>query len=155
MFTGELFAGNPAAVCLLDKARSEYWMQDVASEMNLSETSFLVGRDLSIPIYQVDAFTGEMFAGNPAAVCLLGEARAESWMQDVASEMNLSETSFLVRRDDGYDLRWFTPATEANSVTHDTEFASEPSGDWKILRHRGLRRSPLVDRHLAALALVG
>lgn len=75
---------------------------------------------MSIPIYQVDAFTGEMFGGNPAAVCLLGEARGESWMQDVASEMNLSETSFLVRRDDGYDLRWFTPATEVDLCGHAT-----------------------------------
>jgi PhzF family phenazine biosynthesis protein len=71
-------------------------------------------------IYQVDAFTDRAFAGNPAAVCLLPEPRDESWMQDVAREMNLSETAFLVQREDGYDLRWFTPALEVDLCGHAT-----------------------------------
>jgi len=71
-------------------------------------------------IYQIDAFTDRPFAGNPAAVCLLGEAREATWMQHLAREMNLSETAFLVRRDDGFDLRWFTPTVEVDLCGHAT-----------------------------------
>lgn len=74
-------------------------------------------------IYQVDAFTSEPFRGNPAAVCILPEARDEAWMQNVAKEMNLSETAFLLKQDDGYDsysLRWFTPAVEVDLCGHAT-----------------------------------
>jgi PhzF family phenazine biosynthesis protein len=71
-------------------------------------------------ITQVDAFTAEPFAGNPAAVCLLPAARDEKWMQRVAREMNLSETAFLVRQADGFDLRWFTPAVEVDLCGHAT-----------------------------------
>ena len=71
-------------------------------------------------IFQVDAFTQKPFAGNPAAVCILPEAASEDWMQKVAREMNLSETAFLVKRDDGYDLRWFTPAVEVELCGHAT-----------------------------------
>jgi predicted PhzF superfamily epimerase YddE/YHI9 len=73
-----------------------------------------------IPLAQVDAFTDRPFAGNPAAVCLLPEARPEDWLQAVALEMNLSETAFLVRRDDGFDLRWFTPGAEVDLCGHAT-----------------------------------
>lgn len=76
--------------------------------------------DMSIPIFQVDAFTNRPFAGNPAAVCLLREAALESWMQCVAMEMNLSETAFLSPCDDGYNLRWFTPVTEVALCGHAT-----------------------------------
>jgi PhzF family phenazine biosynthesis protein len=69
---------------------------------------------------QVDAFTDEAFAGNPAAVCLLASARDDIWMQQVAREMNLAETAFLVRRPDGFDLRWFTPAIEVDLCGHAT-----------------------------------
>ncbi len=75
---------------------------------------------MSLTIYQVDAFTNRPFAGNPAAVCLLPKPRDEGWMQDVAREMNLSETAFLVEGDDGYDLRWFTPAMEVDLCGHAT-----------------------------------
>lgn len=54
---------------------------------------------------QVDAFTDRPFTGNPAAVCLLPEPADPGWMQQVAREMNLAETAFLVRRRDGFDLR--------------------------------------------------
>ena len=72
-------------------------------------------------LIQVDAFTGKPFAGNPAAVCMLldGE-RDAAWMQDVAAEMNLSETAFISRRDDGFDLRWFTPSIEVDLCGHAT-----------------------------------
>ncbi|WP_349264018.1 PhzF family phenazine biosynthesis protein [Longimicrobium sp.] len=72
------------------------------------------------PIVQVDAFAHRPFTGNPAAVCVLERPRDEGWMQAVAMEMNLSETAFLVRRDDGWDLRWFTPAVEVDLCGHAT-----------------------------------
>jgi len=75
---------------------------------------------MGIAITQVDAFTDRPFAGNPAAVCLLEQPRDESWMQAVAREMNLSETAFLVRKDGGFDLRWFTPTVEVALCGHAT-----------------------------------
>src|SRR5512138_3485959 len=75
---------------------------------------------MGLTITQVDAFTDTLFAGNPAAVCLLPSPRDERWMQSVAREMNLSETAFLVRRDDGFGLRWFTPAAEVALCGHAT-----------------------------------
>lgn len=71
-------------------------------------------------VVQVDAFTSQPFAGNPAAVCILPEPRDKIWMQLVAREMNLSETAFLVSVEDGYNLRWFTPATEVDLCGHAT-----------------------------------
>jgi PhzF family phenazine biosynthesis protein len=71
-------------------------------------------------IVQVDAFTATPFAGNPAGVCILPEARDAAWMQHVAREMNLSETAFLVRQGDGFQLRWFTPAAEVPLCGHAT-----------------------------------
>jgi PhzF family phenazine biosynthesis protein len=71
-------------------------------------------------ITQVDAFTDTPFAGNPAAVCVLAEPGDPAWMQQVAREMNLSETAFLHRREDGFDLRWFTPAVEVDLCGHAT-----------------------------------
>jgi PhzF family phenazine biosynthesis protein len=76
---------------------------------------------MPIPIAVVDAFTSRPFAGNPAGVCLLDDARPAEWMQAVARELNLSETAFLVRRGDSdWDLRWFTPAGEERLCGHAT-----------------------------------
>jgi PhzF family phenazine biosynthesis protein len=75
---------------------------------------------MPIRIVQVDAFTNRPFAGNPAAVCVLQSARPEQWMRDVAREMNLSETAFLVPQNDGYHLRWLTPAVEVDLCGHAT-----------------------------------
>ena len=80
---------------------------------------------MKIPIYQVDAFASAVFAGNPAAICLL-----ESWLEDrvlqaVASENNLSETAFLVRSGAGFELRWFTPASEVTLCGHATLAAAK------------------------------
>lgn len=72
------------------------------------------------PIVQVDAFTATAFAGNPAAVCVLPEARDAAWMQLVAREMNLSETAFVLRLEDGFSLRWFTPRVEVDLCGHAT-----------------------------------
>src|SRR5215210_3817485 len=75
---------------------------------------------MGLKITQVDAFTNRPFAGNPAAVCILPEPRDEKWMQDVAREMNLSETAFLHRQEDGFNLRWFTPTIEVALCGHAT-----------------------------------
>ncbi len=76
---------------------------------------------MSLRIWQVDAFTDKPFAGNPAAVTILPEARDAEWMQLVAREMSLSETAFLGRRADGdYALRWFTPTVEVGLCGHAT-----------------------------------
>ena len=75
---------------------------------------------MGLRITQVDAFTDVPFGGNPAAVCLLPAPRDEGWMQRVAREMNLSETAFLEKRDDGFALRWFTPTTEVALCGHAT-----------------------------------
>ncbi|GHO83254.1 PhzF family phenazine biosynthesis protein [Dictyobacter formicarum] len=71
-------------------------------------------------IIQVDAFTDEPFRGNPAAVCVLSEPRDAQWMQQVAAEMNLSETAFLLRQGEGFQLSWFTPAVEVELCGHAT-----------------------------------
>ncbi|MHB1536718.1 MAG: PhzF family phenazine biosynthesis protein, partial [Acidimicrobiales bacterium] len=74
-------------------------------------------------IRTVDAFTDRAFAGNPAAVVVLDHAAPLDWMAKLAREMNLSETAFVVRRDEAtseFDLRWFTPATEVDMCGHAT-----------------------------------
>lgn len=75
---------------------------------------------MRVPLYQVDAFTSKVFAGNPAAVCFLDQWVDESTLQAVAAENNLSETAFLVRNANGFDLRWFTPVTEVALCGHAT-----------------------------------
>lgn len=75
---------------------------------------------MSQRIVQVDAFTDRAYSGNPAAVCIMEEDRGEAWLQDVAREMNLSETAFLMGHEEGYDLRWFTPAAEVDLCGHAT-----------------------------------
>ncbi|MCM8738026.1 PhzF family phenazine biosynthesis protein [Azospirillum sp. A1-3] len=84
----------------------------------------MTGKAMRLPIYQVDAFTDRVFAGNPAAVVPL-----ESWLPDaqmlaIAAENNLAETAFFVRNGEGatggYELRWFTPAVEVDLCGHAT-----------------------------------
>jgi len=75
---------------------------------------------MKIPIYQIDAFTSEVFSGNPAAVCILDTWIDDEQLQSIATENNLSETAFLVRNKDGFDLRWFTPTTEVDLCGHAT-----------------------------------
>jgi len=71
-------------------------------------------------IYQVDAFASALFSGNPAAVCPLGEWVPDSLMQSIAMENNLSETAFFVPAQDGFHIRWFTPAVEVALCGHAT-----------------------------------
>lgn len=81
--------------------------------MNLMKT-------LSIKQYIVDAFTDQVFRGNPAAVCILPQWIPDSLMQDIARENNLSETAFTVKTEDAYELRWFTPGGEIDLCGHAT-----------------------------------
>jgi PhzF family phenazine biosynthesis protein len=78
------------------------------------------GCEMGLPIYQVDAFTAQPFVGNPAAVCLLSGQRDETWVQQVAAEMNLAETAFVQPEGDGFRLRWFTPTVEVELCGHAT-----------------------------------
>lgn len=71
-------------------------------------------------IYQVDAFTDQPFKGNPAGVCFPESAMPDEWMQNIAMEMNLSETAFLVRSGTGFDIRYFTPEAEIPLCGHAT-----------------------------------
>ncbi len=73
-----------------------------------------------IRLYQVDAFTDRVFAGNPAAVCLLDAWLDDATLQAIAAENNLSETAFLVREQNLYAIRWFTPSVEIDLCGHAT-----------------------------------
>lgn len=73
-----------------------------------------------LPFYQVDAFTSEPFSGNPAGVCPLTHWPEDALLQAIATENNLSETAFFVPTDEGFQLRWFTPAVEVDLCGHAT-----------------------------------
>lgn len=70
--------------------------------------------------YIVDAFTDQLFCGNPAAVCILNEWLSDELMKKIAKENNLSETAFIVKEEKGYHLRWFTPTSEIELCGHAT-----------------------------------
>jgi PhzF family phenazine biosynthesis protein len=95
---------------------------------------------MPVPIFQVDAFTDEPFAGNPAAVCLLDGKREAAWMQAVAAEMNLSETAFVVNDGDVRELRWFTPQVEVSLCGHATLATAH------VLRETGALRPDEIAR---------
>ncbi len=73
-----------------------------------------------IMLYQVDAFAETKFKGNPAGVCVLPGPADEQWMQQIAGEMNLSETAFVIPKVDRYAIRYFTPETEVPLCGHAT-----------------------------------
>lgn len=75
---------------------------------------------MTIPIYQADAFTDQLFGGNPAAICPLDEWLSDEVMQKIAVENNLAETAFFVKTKEGYKLRWFTPEYEIDLCGHAT-----------------------------------
>jgi PhzF family phenazine biosynthesis protein len=111
---------------------------------------------MKIPYYQVDAFASDVFAGNPAGVCLLDSWCEDQLLQAIAAENNLSETAFLVPAADGFELRWFTPVTEVALCGHATlasafvlfdlrgwsapaiRFATRHSGTLVVTRDAGL-----------------
>ena len=82
--------------------------------------------------FVVDAFTSRPFSGNPAAVVPLEQWKDDQWLQNVAMEMNLSETAFFVRDGDGFHLRWFTPKVEVDLCGHATLATA------KIISHLGM-----------------
>ncbi len=71
-------------------------------------------------IFQIDAFADKLFTGNPAAVCPLDAWISDELMQNIAAENNLAETAFLVKKNDGYEIRWFTPTVEVDLCGHAT-----------------------------------
>ncbi|WP_160710894.1 PhzF family phenazine biosynthesis protein [Chitinophaga solisilvae] len=75
---------------------------------------------MNIRFFQVDAFTGKPFKGNPAGVCILDAPLPDSTLQSIAAENNLPETAFLSKESDGYRLRWFTPTVEMKLCGHAT-----------------------------------
>lgn len=75
---------------------------------------------MKLNLYQVDAFTNRIFGGNPAAICPLKEWLPTELMQKIALENNLSETAFFVPQDNGFHIRWFTPAVEVDLCGHAT-----------------------------------
>lgn len=111
---------------------------------------------MNLTIYQVDAFSKEVFKGNPAAVCPLREWLPAETMQSIASENNLSETAFFVHRGDRFDIRWFTPSFEIELCGHATlasafvifeilqaedetvRFRSHLSGDLSVEKQGGI-----------------
>jgi PhzF family phenazine biosynthesis protein len=133
-----------------------------------------------LPCYIVDAFVGQLFSGNPAAVVLLEQDADTEWMQKVAAEFNLSETSFLLPRAQGeWQLRWFTPTTEVNLCGHATlaaahvlereqklnlpsykfhtrsgELIAAVDGDLLVLDFPRARTAPMAD-HLAIIQKLG
>ena len=89
--------------------------------------------------YQVDAFTSQLFGGNPAAVCLSGQWPSDELMQSVAAENNLSETAFVVKNETGYDIRWFTPTVEVDLCGHATLASA-----WVIFNKCGFHKVSLA-----------
>lgn len=93
-----------------------------------------------ISCLQIDAFTDRPFAGNPAAVCLLEDARESEWMQAVAAEMNLSETAFVRPIREGFELRWFTPTVEVELCGHATLASAHALwGEGVVARNEPIR----------------
>ncbi|PJZ82681.1 PhzF family phenazine biosynthesis protein [Leptospira meyeri] len=87
-------------------------------------------------LFIVDAFTNSLFSGNPAAVLVLSDWPEDQWMQNIAKENNLSETSFLVKEGDDYRIRWFTPGVEVDLCGHATLAAA-----YVLKNHYGENRN--------------
>jgi predicted PhzF superfamily epimerase YddE/YHI9 len=104
---------------------------------------------VSIPYYQIDAFTGNLFSGNPAGVCLLTDWLPDATLQSIAAENNLAETAFVVQRDSYFDLRWFTPTLEMDLCGHATLAPAHV-----IFRHLGYRDSVVRFQTRAGLLTV-
>ena len=75
---------------------------------------------MKIKMFQVDAFTSDLFSGNPAAVCLLDEWLSDELMLSISAENNLSETAFLNLSNDPIGIRWFSPKREVDLCGHAT-----------------------------------
>jgi PhzF family phenazine biosynthesis protein len=88
---------------------------------------------MTIPYYEVLAFTSRLFAGNPAGVCILNEWLPDQLLQKIAAENNLAETAFLIERGSFYDIRWMTPTVEMDLCGHATLASAHV-----LFHHRGL-----------------
>lgn len=86
-----------------------------------------------IRFFQVDAFTSTPFRGNPAAICLLDDELSVDLMQSIAAENNLAETAFVLRRGEGFNLRWFTPTVEIDLCGHATLATAHILWEQKML----------------------
>ncbi len=124
---------------------------------------------MRLPIYQVDAFTDTLFAGNPAAVVPLESWLPDAVMQSIAAENNLAETAFILRDGDGWFIRWFTPANEIDLCGHATlasafvirtfidpdsseiRFRTQVAGDLRVLFADGLYTLDFPTRAPAAI----
>ena len=93
---------------------------------------------MKIPIYQIDAFSEDNFSGNPAAVCPLDNWLEDTILQKIAAENNLSETAFLVRKDNTIEIRWFTPVSEVELCGHATLASAHV-----LFNHLGYQQSEL------------
>jgi PhzF family phenazine biosynthesis protein len=106
-----------------DYGNYAYYLRVAVTQVQLSSTTVrdFDEHEMAFPYYHVDAFTGELFAGNPAGVCILSAFLADGVMQKIAAENRHSETAFVVPRADGdFDLRWFTPVVEDDLCGHAT-----------------------------------
>ena len=114
---------------------------------------------MSLTIFHVDAFADAPFTGNPAAVCVLPAPANDQWMQQVAMELNLSETAFLLHENDGFRLRWFTPAAEVDLCGHATLASAHVLWETGVIgpetQARFFSRSGLLtaDRHGSLIEL--
>jgi len=104
---------------------------------------------MKLPIYQVDAFASQLFAGNPAAVVIMDDWLPDQVLQAIAQENNLSETAFVVPRDGFYGLRWFTPETEVDLCGHATLASA-----YVLLQHDYTRAKEVVFRFKDGTLLV-
>ena len=103
---------------------------------------------MEIPFYQVDAFARKVFEGNPAGVCVLDGWLDDSTLQAIACENNLPETAFLVEKDKGYEIRWFSPAVEIDLCGHATLAAAYCDSRTTVTpdQQPRVRRRPAQDR---------
>ncbi|MDX1578782.1 MAG: PhzF family phenazine biosynthesis protein, partial [Gemmatimonadota bacterium] len=85
---------------------------------------------MSIPLYQIDAFSDRLFRGNPAAVSPLESWLPDATLQALAAENALSETAFFVSKGDAFELRWFTPTAEVDLCGHATLASA-----WVLFHH--------------------
>src|SRR5262245_66452330 len=90
----------------------------------VGEAVSLMRGTMKLPLYQVDAFTGRLFGGNPAAVVLLEDWLPDETLAAIAAENNLAETAFVIPRTGVVPLRWFTPAVEGDLCGHATRAAA-------------------------------
>jgi PhzF family phenazine biosynthesis protein len=103
---------------------------------------------MRIPIYQVDAFTSQVFAGNPAAICPLDQWLPDTTMASIAAENNLSETAYFVKAQNGYELRWFTPSVEVDLCGHATLASA-----WVLFHELGFS-DPAISFHTKSGELI-